>query len=54
MNAKILTSDKELNNLGKKCRSISSANQERRRWGTPLTLILYVKKKCQNKIRKIM
>ena len=54
MNIKSPKSDKELNNLEKKCRSISSANQERRRWGTPLTLILYVKKKCQNKIRKIM
>ncbi|XP_071174614.1 uncharacterized protein MAL13P1.304-like isoform X4 [Mytilus edulis] len=45
---------KEVIKLGKKCRSISSANQERRRLGTPLTLILYVKKKCQSKIRKIM
>lgn len=54
MKTKSPTSDKELNNLGKKCRSISFANQERRRWGTPLTLILYVKKKCQSKIRKIM
>lgn len=46
--------ESEVKKLGKKCRSISSAHQERRRLGTPLTLILYVKKKCQAKIKKIL